>query len=70
MRQIYQLQKVIEQKIVKEYSLQAALHGKKTQQNLEPLKITAEERKEYDTEALGLLERLKREHQDGSRITD
>jgi len=70
MKQIHALQKVIQRKQIKEYSMQAALHGKKTQQNLEPLKISAEERKEYDNEALSLLERLKREHQDGSRVTD
>jgi len=68
LRQIIQIKRVIEKGITETREWEAALHDKKIKASPKPLDIRPEEQKEYDTQAQKLLERMKRQHEQGSRI--
>ena len=68
MRQIFHMKKVIEKRINEDRNFQAKLANKEIKgANLEPLKISAEKRKEYDNDAKALLARMKKGYSDRSR---
>ena len=69
LRQVFQIKRAMEKRLQQQREWDAALQGKKLQNQPKPLDITYAEEKEYDDKAKGLLEKMKREHEQRSRTT-
>ncbi len=60
--QLISIKDVIERRKINELEVLAKLHGKEFKKPPEALNITREDRKEFDKQAEGLMERMKRRH--------
>lgn len=66
LRQVTYLLRVIDKAKYEDLSVQAKLHGVKLKPRINSLGLSKEQREEADTQAMSVLERMKKNHEDSN----